>query len=238
MNYTYDGKINLIVGPMWSGKTSELIRRYKRYSISGCKCLMVKYKGDTRYDDVNVITHDGIEIVGTICQLLCEIDYLICDYDVICIDEIQFYKDGDVMCDKWANQGKIVEACGLNSTFNRTPFPIMSALYALAEDITHIKAVSKKKSHIACEDAPFSLLIKKQDPGDQSIEIIGGDELYEAVTRKEYFKHNQSNTYESFCKVLKIYNDANNVNISIGKDILEDELTKSDVFTDIINKFR
>ena len=53
------GKLNLICGPMFSGKTTELIRRYTRYELAGKKCILIKYSKDTRYDNNNIVTHDN-----------------------------------------------------------------------------------------------------------------------------------------------------------------------------------
>ena len=122
MQPTFNGKVNLIIGPMYSGKTSTLLSRFRRYSIGGKKCLLVKYEGDTRYDDEMVVTHDQTKENAIKCSYLYDIEPIINKYDVICIDEIQFYKDAHIFCDKWANLGKNIEACGLNGTFDRKPF--------------------------------------------------------------------------------------------------------------------
>lgn len=179
---TFNGSFNLILGSMWSGKTTELVRRYNRYIIGGKKCLMIKYKHDDRYDHTMVVTHNGNKINAVPCGLLMDVNNMINNYDVICIDEVQFYQDAYVFIDLWANLGKIVEACGLNGTFNRTQFPIISKLIPLAEDITFIKAICKETG----KDAVYSN-IKIQTDG-KSIEIIGGDELYNPVDRITYFK--------------------------------------------------
>lgn len=181
-NFTYIGKINLIIGPMFSEKTSQLIRRYKRYTIGGKKCLMVKYKGDTRYDNQMVVTHDNNKVEAVLCEYLCEVDELVNDYDVICVDEVQFYKDADILCDKWACQGKIIEACGLNGTFNRTPFDIISKLVPLVDSITYLTAICKETGG----DAIFSKLIINDNTG--TTEIIGGSDKYISVDRKTYFE--------------------------------------------------
>ena len=118
------GKIRLIIGPMFSGKTSELINRYRKHTIAGKKCLLVKYKKDTRYSNDHIVTHDGTNIKAVACLKLSEIDNIINDFDVICVDEIQFYEDGDEYCDKWANEpyNKKIEVCGLNGDYERKPF--------------------------------------------------------------------------------------------------------------------
>lgn len=220
-----NGSFNLILGCMFSGKTSELIRRYNRYRIGGKNCLMIKYKNDDRYDSEMVVTHDNIKADAIVCEFLYEADDSIRNYDVICIDEIQFYKDANIFCDKWANEGKIVEACGLNGTFNRTPFPMISLLIPLAEDISFFKAICKETG----EDASYSKLSMKLDSKNKDqTEIIGGSEKYDAVDRNTFFKNNNTNYLEDFINffvshigypdnmnIIKfIYNEIGNNNIT------------------------
>jgi thymidine kinase len=177
----YQGSITLILGPMFSSKTTELIRQYNRNALANKKCIMVKYSGDNRYDNNHVTTHDGIKVQGIKCNKLSMVDEFVKDYDVICVDEIQFYPDGDVYCDKWANEGKKVYACGLSGTFKRTEFPIISKLVPKVEKIKFLQAICKENG----EEASFTKLDMK-DTGDK-IEIIGGAEKYRAVNRCEYY---------------------------------------------------
>ena len=107
------GAIHLILGPMYSGKTSELVRRYRRYSVAGKKCLLVKHEHDTRYDEKMLCTHDSHKVDAQGCLRLSDLDFDHREYDVICIDEIQFYADNLEFTEKMANQGIIVEASGL-----------------------------------------------------------------------------------------------------------------------------
>jgi thymidine kinase len=178
---TFNGSLHLILGNMFSGKTSELMRRYRRYKISGKSCAMIKYKGDNRYDDDKVTTHDNIKVDAFVCTLLSEFNERAKNYDVICVDEVQFYKDAYIFCDKWANEGKIVEACGLSGTFNRTPFLVVSRLIPLAEDIIILDAICVNTGN----KAPFTKLLIEND-GD-TVEIIGGAEKYLPVDRLTFF---------------------------------------------------
>lgn len=207
------GQINLILGCMFSGKTSELVRRYNRHTIGGRKCLMIKYKKDTRYDDEAVVTHDKIKIKAFVCEYLYEADVIVDKYNVVCIDELQFYKDADIVCDKWANNGKIIEACGLNGTFNRTPFPVISNILPLAENITFLKAICKENGN----DAVYSHI--NIDVIDESTEIIGGDEKYNAVDRKTFFKNRPSLSKEQLGKFVTLYLDSKNIEFTDKKSI-------------------
>ena len=172
--------LQLILGPMFSSKTTELIRQYNRNAIGGKKCIMIKYIGDDRYDKDFVVTHDGIKVNAIKCKYLKDVEQDIIYYDVICIDEVQFYTDADIYCDIWA-MNKQVYACGLSGTFKRTPFPIISNLIAKADKVKFLTAICKDNGN----EAPFTKMYS--DPENDEIEIIGGSEKYMAVDRKKYF---------------------------------------------------
>ena len=71
------GSLNLILGPMYSGKTSTLITRYNRHIIAKRRCILVKYKNDTRYDDKMIVTHNGIKIEAITCEELADLDQMV-----------------------------------------------------------------------------------------------------------------------------------------------------------------
>lgn len=219
MKSTY-GKLNLILGCMYSSKSSTLISRHKRYTIGNKKCLLIKYAGDDRYDIDHIVTHDGIKVPATVCRHLMEVDNLVHKYDVICIDEIQFYKDAHIFCDKWANQGLIVEACGLNGTFKRTQFSIISKLIPMADNITFMTAISRETGN----DAIYSKRIS--DEIDDV--VIGGFNKYIAADRETYFKNispmeYHMNKIEEILDIL--YEDEE---ISISTEEIEDTLMSID----------
>ena len=231
-----NGQINLIIGCMFSGKTSLLINRYNRYTIGNKKCLMIKFQRDTRYDEFQVITHDGISINAVKCEYLYELDDIVNNYNVICIDEIQFYKDAHIMCDKWANQGLIINACGLSGDFNREPFPVVSKLIAIADDIVHTKAICRTTG----ADAVYSKLIKCSD-GTNSEELIGGSDMYTAVDRQTYFNNSNNsnnsnhsnNNFELYKKFVHLYKT--NINHNVCESILESKYDPLKNFKEIIN---
>jgi len=176
------GKLSLIMGPMFSGKSTILLTRYRRYQIAGKKCLLIKYAMDTRYggSEGMLVTHDQISYKATSCQKLAEVHEFIQDYDVICIDEIQFYDDASEYCDLWANAGKIVEVCGLNGDYQRKPFEQISLLIPLADDISFVTAVCKDTGNEAC------FTMRLSDEKEQ--EVIGSTDKYQAVSRERYLK--------------------------------------------------
>ena len=126
----YTGQINLILGPMYSGKTTELLRLFRRYYLAGKQCLLVKHKDDNRYDSEYIVTHDNQKYKAINTKYLKDIieNKNVLKSEVLCIDEIQFYEDASEICDLWANNGKIVIASGLNGDFKREPFEQISKL--------------------------------------------------------------------------------------------------------------
>lgn len=188
-NRDFRGIIRLYIGPMFCGKTSSLIEGYTRHEIGQRKCLLVKNSRDARYSVSNIVAHDGKSVASTVCcKLLCEIDHLVGDFHVICIDEVQFFDDAHIFCDKWANQGLIVEAAGLCGTYTRSIFPVMAKLLPRAEEIIKKVAVCRE----TCKDASFT----KRITNDTDVVIIGGSDMYKPVDRKTYFtecKNTQNN---------------------------------------------
>lgn len=217
---TYHGELYLILGCMWSEKTSALIRQYNRYTLAGKKCLMIKYSKDTRYDEKSVTSHNGVKVPAIPCTYLYEVDHIVKNFDVICIDEVQFYKDGHIFCDKWCNMGLTVIACGLNGTFNRTPWPVISKLIPLAENITFVTAVCKETGN----DAVYSNINMNTTNGQ--MEIIGGSELYNAVDRPTYFSNKNFYTPELLKEYIDIYISSNDLTVS--DKIIQDFMTNFD----------
>lgn len=177
-----NGRLNLIIGPMFSGKSTILLTRYRRYQIAGKKCLLIKYSKDIRYDDNDemLVTHDQISYKAKSCSRLAEVHKLIQDYDVICVDEIQFYEDASYYCDLWANNGKIVEVCGLSGDYQRKPFDQISLLVPQSDDIHFVTAVCKTTGN----EATFTMRLT--DEKEQ--EVIGSTDKYQAVSREIFYK--------------------------------------------------
>ena|SRR3989338_2592784 len=87
----HTGKIELIFGPMFSGKSSELMRRIRRYKVAKKNCLVIKYKNDARYSGDNLLsTHDLQKIDAIPALKLADIADQVHGYDCIGIDEAQF----------------------------------------------------------------------------------------------------------------------------------------------------
>ena len=164
------GRIELIIGCMFAGKSTELLRRINRHELAGRKCLVVKPLCDTRSD--GLWTHDHVKKNAIVADKLSDIDTPNCD--VIGIDEIQFFDQPHII-EKWANCGLIVICAGLAATYQRRPWSIVTELVAISENITRLTAVCK-----GCGgDGAFTHRFAQDDK-----DLIGGGEAYDALCRK------------------------------------------------------
>lgn len=170
------GEIQLILGSMFSGKTTELLRRIQRYDIAQRKCRVIKYAGDIRYDAECVATHDQKKRPAIPTRLLSNVD--VNGFDVIGIDELQFFPDAVTFCNEMADAGKIVIAAALNGTFQRKPFVAITELIPLCEKIDQLSAI--------CSTCHDSAAFTKRTSNDTACELIGGSESYVACCRACY----------------------------------------------------
>lgn len=167
--------ITIIIGCMSSGKTEELLRLAKRYEIGKKKVLYVKPSIDTRED--KIYTHNGNNKSCIIVKKLSEIIIDIKTYDIIAIDEIQFFDDCEEMCDYFANNGYIVIAAGLDSNFQRNAFKNVTNLISKAEKVIKLSAICD----ICGNKASFS---KRIDINNKNLIEIGNKDKYQSVCRK------------------------------------------------------
>ncbi|KAL9642486.1 hypothetical protein ABK040_011053 [Willaertia magna] len=203
----YTGHIQLILGNMFAGKTSELLRRLRRYQIAQKECILIKYIKDDRYSKDNVSTHDLVQEQAIPTDNLFKISNKIQNYDVIGIDEGQFFPDLIEFCEAAANGGKIVIVSALDGTFQRKPFGDVLQLIPLAESIVKLKAVCM----VCGNEAAFS----KRLTDEQQTEVIGGSDKYIAVCRKCYMTRKTPYAI----KKKKIFNDDDDGDrISVNND--------------------
>ena len=144
------GRIEVVCGSMFSGKTEELIRRMKRAKVAKQKVEIFKPAIDTRYSDVNVVSHDQTAIPSTPVDTSSTILLLSSDIDVVGIDEAQFLDNGLVeVCNELANRGVRVIVAGLDMDFKGVPFGPMPALCAIADDVTKVHAICVRCGSLA-----------------------------------------------------------------------------------------
>eukprot|EP00043_Microstomoeca_roanoka_P008601 m.82725 g.82725 ORF g.82725 m.82725 type:complete len:253 (-) comp14314_c2_seq1:39-797(-) len=172
------GSIHLVCGPMFSGKTTELLRRMKRFSLAKSRCMLIKYAKDNRYSLDGVVTHDMQQSAAVCCSKLSEVEEKAKEFDVLGIDEGQFFPDIVDFCESMANSGKTVIVAALDGTFQRKPFGTILDLIPLAETVIKLSAVCM----ICHREAAFS----KRLGSETEIEVIGGADKYVAVCRECY----------------------------------------------------
>lgn len=189
MQLNKEGKIEIITGPMFAGKTEELIRRITRAKIAEQKVVVFKHKTDDRYSKKNqVVSHNNIRcdcyLTKTSEELLKHINN---EVEVVAIDEVQFFDDYIVeVIEELADSGITIICSGLDTDFRREPFFIMSKLMAIADEVTKLKAVCFK-----CKgDANFTQRVVDGKPAKYSSPtiLVGGKESYEARCRNCYEK--------------------------------------------------
>jgi thymidine kinase len=173
------GWMEVICGSMFSGKTEELIRRLRRAEMAGQNVEIFKPKIDTRYDDVEVVSHNHNKIRSTPVESSNEILLLGSTCDVIGIDEAQFFDEGITeVANQLANNGIRVVIAGLDMDFLGRPFGPMPFLMATAEYVTKVHAICKKTGNLA----NYSMRISKS----QDLVQLGETDSYEAVSRRVF----------------------------------------------------
>jgi len=178
------GWIEVICGSMFSGKTEELIRRLKRAQFAQQKIEIFKPAIDLRYDDELVTSHDQNQIPSTPVPAAANIPILADGYDVVGIDEAQFFDDEIVqVCNDLANRGIRVIVAGLDMDYKGKPFGPMPALMATAEYVTKVHAICTRTGNLA----NYSFRTSKED----ELVLLGERENYEPLSRAAFFNANQ-----------------------------------------------
>ena len=150
MEMTRRGRIEVICGSMFSGKTEELIRRLKRAKFAKQKVEIFKPALDTRYSEDEVVSHDSNHISSTPLESSTSILLLATDVDVVGIDEAQFF-DADLVdvCNELARRGTRVIIAGLDMDFKCQPFGPMPALMSIADEVTKVHAICVRCGNLA-----------------------------------------------------------------------------------------
>jgi len=178
-----NGKLELIVGNMFSGKSSELIRRINREKCINKKILVVGYIQDNRYGQNTVSTHDNLKVNCLKLEKLNDItENMIQQYDSFFIDEGQFFSDLYTTVIKLVDTfKKHVVVSGLDGDFNRQPFGEILKLIPICDNLEKLKSYCCKCNNGT--DAPFT----KKKSSSNSLIDIGGIDKYLPVCRYHYF---------------------------------------------------
>lgn len=144
------GRIEVICGSMFSGKTEELIRRLRRAQFARQRVEIFKPSIDVRYSAANVVSHDSTSIASTPIDSSASLLLLGSGIDVVGIDEAQFFDEGlaDV-CNRLAHQGVRVIVAGLDMDYKGVPFGPMPALCAIADEVTKVHAICVRCGQLA-----------------------------------------------------------------------------------------
>lgn len=175
------GRIEVICGSMFSGKTEELIRRMKRAQFAKQRVEIFKSSIDTRYSEENVVSHDQNTIRSTPIDSSGNILLLASDIDVVGIDEAQFLDDGLMdVCNQLANNGVRVIVAGLDMDYKGVPFGPIPALCAVADEVTKVHAICAKCGALA--------YVSHRLIADDHRVMLGEQQEYEPLCRECYQK--------------------------------------------------
>lgn len=173
------GRIEVVCGSMFSGKTEELIRRMKRAKFAKQNVEIFKPAIDVRYSEEDVVSHEGNAISSTPIDSSASILLMSAGVDVVGIDEAQFFDEHIVeVCNQLANQGTRVIIAGLDLDFKGQPFGPMPALLAIADEVTKVHAICVRCGSLA-------YVSHRLVSNDKQV-LLGETQEYEPLCRECY----------------------------------------------------
>ena len=173
------GRIEVVCGSMFSGKTEELIRRMRRAQFAKQRVEIFKPAIDVRYSEEDVVSHDQKHIQSTPIDSSASILLLASDIDVVGIDEAQFFDMGLVdVCNELAYRGIRVIIAGLDMDFKGVPFGPMPALCAIADEVTKVHAICVRCGSLA-------YVSHRKVLSDKRV-LLGETQEYEPLCRECY----------------------------------------------------
>ena len=173
------GRIEVICGSMFSGKTEELIRRMKRAKFAKQRVEIFKPAMDVRYSAEDVVSHDQNSIPSTPIDTSSSILLLASNIDVVGIDEAQFLDQGLIdVCNQLANKGIRVIVAGLDMDFQGKPFGPIPGLCAIADEVVKVHAICVKCGALA-------YISHRLVDNDKRV-LLGEKQTYEPLCRECY----------------------------------------------------
>ncbi|EAN77518.1 thymidine kinase, putative [Trypanosoma brucei brucei TREU927] len=174
------GRIELIIGPMFAGKTTELMRRVQRHKHAQRSCYIIKYTGDTRYSEGAITSHDQRALTANVSvSNLHDVGDEWRKYDVIAVDEGQFFPGVAAFCSKAADSGKVVIVSALDADYLQEPFEEICLLVSRADSVVKLSAVCMECHN---RKASFTYRTVKSDER----KLVGGSDMYMSVCRSCY----------------------------------------------------
>lgn len=177
------GSLELFIGPMFSGKSTELIKNVRLYKIINKKVLVIKPQIDNRYDNNRIVSHAGEkeDCITTSDLKNIELETIL-EHDIIVIDEGQFFKSLKECCLLWVEKyNKHVIVGGLDGDFQRNPMGEILDLIPYADTYEKYCALCK-----FCNDGTKAIFSKRIINSNENQILIGGAETYVSVCRKHY----------------------------------------------------
>lgn len=176
----FHGSIEVVCGPMFSGKTSELIRRVERAMIAKQRVQIFKPAIDVRYDAEGVVSHSSRAMKAEPVESAVDILIRLKDSTrVVAIDEVQFFDEGiTTVVSKLAARGYRVICAGLDLDYRGQPFGPMPTLLAMADEVVKIHAIC-----MVC-GAPATRTQRLSKSKEQF--LLGETDAYEARCRGHY----------------------------------------------------
>jgi thymidine kinase len=178
------GRVEVIAGPMFAGKTEELLRRVRRARIAGQHVVVLTHALDTRAGGGRIASHAGLDSPSEAVESAQGVEALVpLDADLVAIDEAHFFGPDLVeVVGRLAARGLVVVVAGLDVTFQGAPFEPLPTLMALAERVDKLTAICA----VCGADAVFHVRVTKQEaqPGQLVPEHVGGAEMYQARCRR------------------------------------------------------
>jgi thymidine kinase len=176
------GWVEVICGPMFSGKSEEMIRRLRRAEIAGQRVVIFKPRIDDRFDASDVVSHAGIRMRGAPVSSVSELVTRAQGFEVVGIDEVQFFEPSIVPAAlELADRGTRVVAAGLDQDFRRLPFGPIPELLSHAEFVDKLQAVCHRCGGPATTTQ--RLVDGRPAPYSGETVVVGAAEQYEARCR-------------------------------------------------------
>jgi thymidine kinase len=188
-----NGHIEVICGPMFSGKTEEFMRRIRRAKIARQKIQIFKPKIDTRYDNSRVVSHNKISEDASVVENPSIIrDSVNNDTQVVGVDEAQFFDTTIVKyLSDLADRGIRVIVAGLDTDYRGKPFEGTLYLIAQADFVTKLQAIC-----MVC-GKPASKTARAKQIETQEDFVLGSDNIYRAMCRKHWCEHIEGIRWET-----------------------------------------
>ena len=180
------GRIEVVCGPMFAGKTEELLRRVRRAEVAGRRVVVINHALDIRHGTDRVASHAGLDYPSVAARSADDVERAVPDAtDIVAIDEAHFFgSDLIPVATRLADRGMTVIVAGLDVTFEGDPFEPLPSLMALAERVDKLTAICA----VCGEEAVFHVRVSatSASPTDPVAEHVGGLDKYQARCRRHF----------------------------------------------------